>query len=79
VQGEGGILPLDRQVQFTVGLGLLCASVLAWLVHPAFLLLVAFFGAGLTLAGATGFCGLARLLAWMPWNRRAPITGGALD
>ena len=27
-------------------------------------------GAGLFVAGATGFCGMARLLAVMPWNRR---------
>ena len=27
-------------------------------------------GAGLLVAGATGFCGMARLLALMPWNRR---------
>ncbi len=37
--------------------------------HPAFLAVPAFVGAGLAFAGATGFCGLARLLAVMPWNR----------
>jgi hypothetical protein len=26
-------------------------------------------GAGLTFAGISGFCGMARLLAVMPWNR----------
>jgi hypothetical protein len=26
-------------------------------------------GAGLTFAGVTGFCGMARLLAVMPWNK----------
>jgi hypothetical protein len=26
-------------------------------------------GAGLTFAGVSGFCGMARLLAVMPWNR----------
>lgn len=70
VQGRGGVLPLDRQVQLTIGLGLLAATALAWWVHPAFVLAAGFFGAGLTLAGATGFCGLARLMALMPWNRR---------
>ena len=30
-----------------------------------------FFGAGLTLAGVTGFCGMARLVAMMPWNQAA--------
>ena len=46
-----------------VGLGLL--------VHPGVVGLAAFVGAGLTFAGATGFCGMARLLAHMPWNRPA--------
>jgi hypothetical protein len=26
-------------------------------------------GAGLVFAGVSGFCGMARLLAVMPWNR----------
>lgn len=70
VRGAGGHLPLDRQVQLVVGASLLLAALLAWRVNPAFLAVVAFFGAGLTMAGATGFCGLARLLALMPWNQR---------
>ena len=41
---------------------------LTLLVHPGFLWLVAFIGGGLTVAGLTGFCGMARLLARMPWN-----------
>jgi rhodanese-related sulfurtransferase len=64
-------LPLDRQTQLTIGIGLLLAAALAFWVHPGFLLLVAFFGAGLTFAGGTGHCGMARLLAAMPWNRPA--------
>ncbi|PZP63873.1 MAG: hypothetical protein DI604_27565, partial [Delftia acidovorans] len=31
----------------------------------------AFVGCGLIVAGATGFCGLARMLMKAPWNRRA--------
>ena len=30
-----------------------------------------FVGAGLMFAGISGFCGLARLLVRMPWNRKA--------
>lgn len=63
------VLPLDRQVQLTIGLCLLAASALAWFVTPLFLVLTVLFGAGLTLAGATGFCGLGRLMARMPWNQ----------
>jgi rhodanese-related sulfurtransferase len=62
------ILPLERQVQLTVGLAVLTASLLGFFVSPNYFLLSAFFGAGLTFAGLTGFCGLARVLAKMPWN-----------
>ena len=62
-------LPLDRQVQLVVGLGILIGSILSYTIHPAFIILTGFFGAGLTFAGITGFCGLARLLACMPWNK----------
>lgn len=64
-------LELMRQVQIAAG-GLVLAGVgLGLLVSPVFFGLSAFVGAGLTLAGATGFCGMARLLAVMPWNRQS--------
>ena len=40
-------------------------------VLPTFLGLSAFVGAALVFAGSTGWCGMATLLAAMPWNRRA--------
>jgi Protein of unknown function (DUF2892) len=40
-------------------------------VAPDFYALSGFVGAGLLFAGVSGFCGMARLLAVMPWNRRA--------
>jgi hypothetical protein len=58
-----------RQVQVTAGLIVLTRSSLGRLVHPAFYALSAFIGAGLTFAGATGWCGMAMLLKTMPWNR----------
>ncbi len=63
-------LPLDRQVQLTIGVCLVLASALACFASPVFLLVTAFFGAGLTVAGLTGFCGLARIMAAVPWNQR---------
>ncbi|MES2474768.1 MAG: rhodanese-like domain-containing protein [Verrucomicrobiota bacterium] len=63
------VLPLMRQVQLTIGLGVLTGVALAKLVHPNFIYLSAFFGAGLVFAGSTGWCGLAILMAKMPWNR----------
>ena len=62
-------LELMRQVQITAGLLVLLGVVLGFLVAPGFFGLSAFVGAGLTFAGATGFCGMARLLAFAPWNR----------
>ena len=41
------------------------------LVAPARIALSAFVGAGLTFAGASGWCGMAQLLRRMPWNRAA--------
>ena len=68
-RGQSTVLPLMRQVQLTIGLISLSGAVLALTVNPWFALIPAFTGAGLTFAGATGFCGLALLLAKMPWNR----------
>jgi hypothetical protein len=45
---------------------------LGFAVDPAWFGLAAFVGAGLLVAGITGWCGMARLLAVMPWNRRKP-------
>ncbi len=64
-------ISIMRQVQLVVGTGVLVGSVLAWFVHPAFLIVPAFFGAGLVFAGASGTCALATALSWMPWNKFA--------
>jgi rhodanese-related sulfurtransferase len=64
-------IEIMRQVQIVAGSLVLLGVVLGFAVSPAFFLLSGFVGAGLTVAGATGFCGMARLLAVMPWNRRA--------
>lgn len=64
-------LEMMRQVQIAAGSLVLIGAILGFFVHPAWLGLAAFVGAGLVFAGLTGFCGMARLLALMPWNRRA--------
>ncbi|MBL0811046.1 DUF2892 domain-containing protein, partial [Klebsiella michiganensis] len=63
-------LPLMRQVQIVAGALILLGVALGYAFSSGFFLLSAFVGAGLTFAGITGFCGMARLLALMPWNRR---------
>ena len=63
--------PLDlmRQVQIAAGSLVLLGFLLGQWVSAWFYLLCAFVGAGLIFAGLTGFCGMAKLLARMPWNR----------
>lgn len=63
-------LPIMRQVQIVAGALVLLGVLLSATVAPAFIALSAFVGAGLVFAGITGFCGMARLLGLMPWNRR---------
>jgi rhodanese-related sulfurtransferase len=63
-------IEINRQVQIAAGSLVLAGIVLGALVTPGFYLLSAFVGAGLAFAGISGFCGMARLFALMPWNRR---------
>ncbi len=62
-------LPIMRQVQIVAGTFILLGVVLGYKVNSGFFLLSGFIGAGLLFAGISGFCGMARLLAWLPWNR----------
>lgn len=61
---------IPRQIQMVAGV-LILLTLLLGLLHPAFLWLTAFIGAGLFLAGLTGVCLMARVLARMPWNIKA--------
>jgi rhodanese-related sulfurtransferase len=70
-------LELMRQVQIAAGGLVLLGVLLGAFVAPGFYALSAFVGAGLVFAGATGWCGMARLLAVMPWNRRAEAVAGS--
>jgi rhodanese-related sulfurtransferase len=69
--------PIDimRQVQIAAGSLVLTGVALGFFMAPGFYALSGFVGAGLLFAGTTGFCGMARLLAFMPWNR--PIAADA--
>ncbi|MFI5456173.1 MAG: rhodanese-like domain-containing protein [Isosphaerales bacterium] len=62
-------IALERQVRIAAGSLVLLGTALGAFVHPAFLVLSAFIGAGLVFAGITDTCGMAMLLARMPWNR----------
>ena len=65
----GTVLPLNRQVQVAVGLLLVLFTVAGFGVHPVFHILAGLMGLGLINAGVTGWCGMATVLAKMPWNR----------
>jgi Protein of unknown function (DUF2892) len=75
VRGKKAI-SLERQVRIAAGLLVVLGSLLGWFVHPAFIGLSAFVGAGLLFAGITDTCGMGMLLARMPWNQvsKAPAT-----
>ncbi|PTS72724.1 hypothetical protein DBR17_19120, partial [Sphingomonas sp. HMWF008] len=61
-------LEMMRQVQIVAGSLVLTGVILGWLVSPYFFGVSAFVGAGLTFAGISGFCGMAQLLGYLPWN-----------
>lgn len=63
-------IEIMRQVQITAGSLVLGGVLLGVFVSPVFYGLSGFVGAGLVFAGATGWCGMAKLLGMMPWNRR---------
>ena len=62
-------ISLERQVRIAAGAMVLLGAGLGWLVHPAFMGLSAFVGAGLVFAGLTDTCGMGLMLARMPWNQ----------
>lgn len=62
-------LPIMRQVQITAGILVLLGIVLDLLISPYFKLLGTFIGAGLVIAGISGFCGMANLLMLLPYNK----------
>ncbi|TWT49313.1 Inner membrane protein YgaP [Rubripirellula amarantea] len=62
-------LPLMQQVQLCAGFLTFVGAALGYFVHPYFIGLSAFVGAGLMVAGATGLCPMASAIAKMPWNQ----------
>jgi rhodanese-related sulfurtransferase len=63
------VISLERQVRIAAGSLVLLGATLGWFIHPAFIGLSAFVGAGLIFAGITDTCGMGMLLARMPWNQ----------
>ena len=59
-----GPIPIMRQVQIVAGALALIGGLFVQLRWIAI-----FVGAGLLFAGASGFCTMAKLLAYLPWNK----------
>jgi rhodanese-related sulfurtransferase len=68
IRGQG-VIGIDRQVRIAAGSLVLLGVCLGLWVHWAGFGLSAFVGAGLVFAGATDTCGMAMILAAMPWNK----------
>ena len=64
-------MSLERQVRIAAGSLVLLGVILGTWAHPGFYGLSAFVGAGLVFAGVTDWCGMAMVLAKMPWNQRS--------
>lgn len=79
-RGGGARIGVMQQTQLIIGTLVLAGLALGWFIHPVGFLLSAFMGAGLMLAGFTGMCPLASVVAKLPWNRAcsgaACATGG---
>jgi rhodanese-related sulfurtransferase len=62
-------LGIMRQVQIAAGILILLGVLFSYVISPFFIILTIFVGSGLIFAGITGFCGMAKLLFYMPWNK----------
>ena len=66
---EMQILPLEQQIQLTLGLTIIFGVLMTYFVSSAWLIIPAIVGLGLINAGATGWCGLGKLITKLPWNK----------
>ncbi|MEI7898836.1 MAG: MBL fold metallo-hydrolase [bacterium] len=70
-------LSLERQVRIAAGSLSLLGVLMGFFIHPAFLILSGFVGAGLIFAGITDWCGMGLLLGKMPWNQSKVADGAS--
>lgn len=62
-------MSLERQVRIAAGSLIFIGAALGFFVHPYFMGLAAFVGAGLVFAGITDTCAMGMMIAKMPWNQ----------
>lgn len=68
-KSNSNIIPIDRQTQIAAGSFCFIGTMLAYFVNHSFYIIPGFIGAGLIFAGVSGWCGMAKILARMPWNK----------
>ena len=68
-----------QQVHIVIGLAVAVFTLLGALLNPWFLAVPGFLGCGLVYAGVSGNCGMATVLALMPWNRVRPASGDCCE
>lgn len=69
VTASKGTFPIMRQVHIAAGCFILFGTLGSLFLTPLLIWVAVFAGAGLLLAGVSGFCGMARVLSKMPWNK----------
>jgi hypothetical protein len=62
-------MSLERQVRIAAGSLVFTGVMLSVFVHPYFIGLSGFVGAGLVFAGVTDTCAMGMMIAKMPWNQ----------
>ncbi len=77
-RGQCRVIPLMRQVQIVVGSLSVLGAAMALGLDARFAVIPLLLGGGLLFAGITGMCGLALLLAKMPWNQQSTCASGAV-
>jgi rhodanese-related sulfurtransferase len=69
IRGKKAI-SLERQVRIAAGFFVLLGSLLGFFFHPYWIALSVVLGIGLMYAAITDTCGMAMVLAKMPWNQK---------
>lgn len=69
VEDKKAPLPIIRQVHIIASSLVISGALLGRFFHPNFFFLPLFVGCGLMISGVTGFCGMALILAKLPYNK----------
>ena len=68
-KAETAVITLDRQVRITIGALIVAGILIGIFMHPAGYGLAGFVGLGFMISGITDWCGIALLIAKLPWNK----------